>query len=63
MCIHCGLCVNECKKNAIIIKHSKIELIKIAVKHSRKNLHKSKHQIPPPPPIKYPHKIQSLLTL
>lgn len=36
MCIHCGLCVDECKKNSIIIKHSKIELIKIAVKHSSK---------------------------
>lgn len=36
MCIHCNLCTDVCKKNAVMIKHSKKELIKVAIKHAKK---------------------------
>ena len=36
MCIHCGLCEAICKRNAIVIKHSKIDLIKLAIRHAKK---------------------------
>lgn len=35
-CTHCNLCVMSCKKHAISIKHSKKELIQIAIRHRKK---------------------------
>ncbi len=35
-CTHCDLCVTNCQKHAISIKHSNKELIQIAIRHKNK---------------------------